>query len=118
MESGIAAALFVEEVQEVPLWHERHEAALRSKIGHVTQKDRFSTDRGADLTDLLMRPLQKLFEQTQLIHGFKSRGMNRVAAEIPQKIGVLLQNQDFDSSPRQKVSQHHPGRAAASDTTA
>ena len=44
--------------------------------------------------------------------------MDRVAAEIAQKIGVLLENKDIDSRPRQEVSEHHPGRAAASYATA
>jgi hypothetical protein len=44
--------------------------------------------------------------------------MDRVAAEIAQKIGVLLENKDIDPRPRQEVSQRHSGRAAASDATA
>ena len=52
------------------------------------------------------------------MHGFKSRGMDRVAAEVAQEVRVLFENQDFDSRPRQEVSEHHPGGAAASDTTA
>jgi hypothetical protein len=44
--------------------------------------------------------------------------MNCVATEVAQKVGVLLKNQDLDSSPRQQVPQHHPRWAAAHDTTA
>jgi hypothetical protein len=64
LERGIAAALFGEEIEEVPLWHQHHEPALRSKIRHITQKDRLSADTGLDLTDFLMWPPQKLFEYT------------------------------------------------------
>src|SRR5215469_6123642 len=97
VERGIAAAVFGKEVQEVPLRHERHEAASRSKIRHITQDDRLAADTGMDLTDFLMRPLQKLFKQTQLVYRFKSGGMNRVAAEVSQEVSMLLQNQDVYS---------------------
>jgi len=117
VERGIAAAFFGEEVQEVPLRHERHEAASCSKIRHITQEGRLPTDLGADWTDFLMRALQKLFKQTQLVHRFKRRGMNRVAAEIAQKIRVLLQNQDIDSCACEQEAQHHPSGAATSNTT-
>jgi hypothetical protein len=110
--------MFAEEIQKVPLWHQRKEAALRSEIRHITEKGRFPTDDGADFSDFLMGAFQKFAEQTQFMHGLKSRRMNGVTAEVSQEIGVLLQDQDFDSRPRQEVSEHHPGGASASDTTA
>jgi len=72
----------------------------------------------ADLTDLLMRALQKCVEQAQFTNRFKSGGMDRVAAEVAQKVSVLLQDEDLDSGPRQQKSQHHSGRATAYDATA
>jgi hypothetical protein len=47
-----------------------------------------------------MWALQKFAEQTQFMQSLESRGMNGVTAEVSQKIGVLLQNEDFDSRPR------------------
>ena len=41
--------------------------------------------------------------------------MNRVAAEIAQEIGVLLQHHDVDAGARQQQSEHHPGGATARD---
>src|SRR5215467_3594225 len=98
MKGRIAASLFREEIQEIPLWHEGHEAASRSKIRHLTQENWLTADTGTDLTDFLMRELQKLVEQAQFMHCFKSRGMHRVAAEVTQEVSMLLQNDYFDSS--------------------
>jgi hypothetical protein len=107
-----------QEVEEIPLWHERHEAALRSQIRHVTQHNLLAADTSAGLSDLVMRPFQKFFEQTEFVHDLKCRGMNRIAPEVAQEIGMLLQNQDFDSGPCQQIAQHYPGGTAAGDTTA
>jgi hypothetical protein len=44
--------------------------------------------------------------------------MNRIATEVPQKVGVLFEDQDGDPGAREQQSEHHPGRAAAGDTAA
>ena len=41
--------------------------------------------------------------------------MNRVAAEIAEEIGVLLQHHDMNAGARQQESEHHSGGAAAGD---
>src|SRR4029079_11770538 len=43
--------------------------------------------------------------------------MNRVAAEVAQKILVLLEHDDVDARTRQQEAKHHPGRPAARDAT-
>src|SRR5262249_2686068 len=45
-----------------------------------------------------MRALQKLHEQAQLMHGFKSRGMDRVTAEVAQEVRMFFENHNIDSS--------------------
>jgi hypothetical protein len=54
----------------------------------------------------------------QFTHRFQRRGVEGVAAEIAQEVGVFFENDDLDSRPRQEIRQHHPGRSAAGDTTA
>jgi hypothetical protein len=54
---SVAARLFRQEVQEVPLRHEGHEATPRSEIRHLTKDDIVASDTGADLHEFLMRPL-------------------------------------------------------------
>ena len=65
--------------------------------------------------DLLMRQLQELVDQAEFDHQFERRGMNGVAAEIAQEIGVLLQHHDLNAGARQQESEHHAGRSAAGD---
>jgi len=43
--------------------------------------------------------------------------VNRVAAKIAQKIGMLFKNNDLDAHPGQQEAQHHAGRSAAGDAT-
>ena len=41
--------------------------------------------------------------------------MDRVAAEIAEEIGVLLQHHYAHARAREQETEHHPGRAAAGD---
>src|SRR5215470_9584839 len=41
--------------------------------------------------------------------------MNGVAAEVAQKIRMLLQDHHVDAGTRQQKPKHHPGRSAAGD---
>ncbi len=43
--------------------------------------------------------------------------MNRVAAEIAQEIGVLLQHDHLNASVRQELAEREPSRSAADDAT-
>src|SRR5262249_18029117 len=60
---------------------------------------------------------QKAFEDAKLVHEFECRGMNRVAAEVAQKIRVLLEHGDVDAGSGQKQAQHHARWTAAGDGT-
>src|ERR1700693_389778 len=44
--------------------------------------------------------------------------MDRVAAEVAQKIGVLFQHHDLHARAREQQAQHHSGRSAAGGTAA
>ena len=83
---GYASRLFGEEIEEVPLRHEREELAARRQVREVGDRERCSPTCAAELRDLLMRPLQELVEQPELVHHLERRGMDRVAAEIAQEI--------------------------------
>ena len=116
MERRIAAALFGQEVQEVPLRHHRDEPASCPEVGHIGQYDFVASDPAERLGKALMRQFQQCLQQSQFMHHFKRRGMNRVATEIAQEIGVLLQHRDLHSGPRQQIPQHDSGGAATRDT--
>ena len=69
----------------------------------------------ADAGGLLVRPLQELVQEPQLVQHLEGRRVNRVAAKVPEEVSVLLQDHDVDPSPRQQEAQHHPGRTTAGD---
>src|SRR5262249_363161 len=100
MKSWKAASLLGKEVEEIPLRHEHHELAMRSKMRHIVQHDFAAANPAADFCKALMRQLQQVLQHSQLVHQFKSRRMNRVTAKVMQEIRVLLQNLDFDSGSR------------------
>ncbi len=70
-------------------------------------------DLAAEPFDFLVRQLQKLVEQPELVHQFERRGMNGVAAKVAEEIRVLFQNDNVDAGARQQKSQHDAGRPAA-----
>ena len=79
---------------------------------------RVVADLRAELAHLLMRAPQKIIEDAELVHDFERRGVNRVAAEVAQEVGVLFEDQDVDAGPGQQKSKHHPGGPAADDAAA
>src|SRR5690242_9536387 len=115
MEGSITRCLFGDEIQEIPLRHERDELAPRREVREVADRYGYAADGSGQLRELLMRPLQKLIKHAELMHDLQRGGMNGIAAEISQEIGVLLEDQHFDARTGQQESQHQSGRAAARD---
>ena len=115
MERWIAAGVLGDEVEEVPLRHERDEPAMGRQVREVGDLDLDTADDAADASGLLVWPLEELIEQAKLVHVFQGRGVDRVAPEVAEKVGVLLQHDDVDPGPREQESQDHSGRASAGD---
>src|SRR5438067_13657011 len=65
-----------------------------------------------------MRALEKFFQQSQLIEQFEGGRMDGVAAEVAQKIGMLLEHADIDASAGEKEAHHHTGGTATGDAAA
>ena len=72
-------------------------------------------DLAAKGARFLMRTLQKLLQQPELVHDFERRGVDRVAPEVAQKIGVLFEHQNRNPRSSEQKPQHHAGGAAAGD---
>ncbi len=117
-EIGIRRFPFGEEIEKIPLRHERDKAAAGRQVAEVRDGQPHLAELRVELVDLLMRQLEKLVEQSQLVHHLEGRGMNGIAAKIAQEIAVLFQHQDFDPGARQQIAQHHAGRPAAGDAAA
>ena len=94
------------------------EPAMRRQMREVGERELGVTEPGLEAGDLLVRKLEKRLEQAELMHHLQGRGMDGVAAKIPQEIRMLFQHDDLDAGPRQQQAQHHPGGAAAHDAAA
>src|SRR5262245_21556148 len=106
------------EVKKIPLRHQRDKAAMGRQVLKVCDGQLQLAELSIELTNLLMRQLEKFFEQSQLAHHLERRGVDRIATKITQEIAVLFQHQNFDARARQEIAQHHTGRAAAGDAAA
>ena len=65
-----------------------------------------------------MRPLEKIFEQTEFIHDLQRRGMHGVAAKVAEEIRMLLQHHDIDAGAAEEITEHHASRTSADDAAA
>ena len=104
-----------QEVEEVPLRHQRDEFAVRRQMAEIDHPKVLGADLAGQCFDLLMRQLQEFVEEAELDHQFERRRMNRVAAKVAEEIGVLLEHRHVDAGAGQQESQHHSRRAAAGD---
>jgi hypothetical protein len=114
-EGRVPLRLGCEEIQEVPLRHEREELAVGRQVPEVRHGDSHLAHLGAELQHFLVRQREKVREQSELVHHLEGRGMDGVAAEVAQEVGVLLENQHVHAGAGQKEPEHHAGRPAAGD---
>ena len=113
MESFVAFAAFGEEIQKIPLRHQRDIFAVRRQMSEIEHLQARVTDLNGEPLEFLMRYFEERVEQTELIHQLERRGMYGIAAKIAEKIGMLLQNDDVNAGAGEKKAQHHSSRAAA-----
>jgi len=59
--------------------------------------------------------LEKLVEETELIEDFECGGMDGVAAEVAEEVGVFFKNCDSDALAREKVAEHDSGGTSSDD---
>src|SRR5437016_5418342 len=83
----------------------------------VRQDNKFIADLAAELGRLLMRQFEKIFEQSQFMHHFERRRMDRVPPKVAQKIFVLFKDDDLDAGASEQKAEHHARWAAAGNAT-
>ena len=113
VEGGKAARLFGDEIQKVPLRHQRDKTALSGQMREIPQHYFHAANMCCEPPDLLMRPLQQLVQDAEFVHQFEGRGMDGVAPEIAQEVAMLFKDDDLDSGARQQIAEHHPRWTAA-----
>jgi hypothetical protein len=115
VERGVALALLGEEIEEVPLRHQCNELAAGRQMGEIREGIFVTAKDRADIDLLLVRQLEERVEQAELAHDFEGRGMNGVAAEVAQEVGMLLEHDDVHAGTREQEAEHHPAGPAADD---
>ena len=63
-----------------------------------------------------MRAFEELLEKPKLLEDLHRRWMHRITAKITQKIRVLLHHHRLYTGAREKITEHHAGRAASGNT--
>ena len=115
---GVAACLLLNKVEEIPLRHQRQEAAVSRQMSEIREGDRFAADLAGKLSHFLMRAFQELIQNAEFIHDIERGWMDRVAAEIAQEVRVLFEHENVHALARQKKAQHHAGGTASRNATA
>src|SRR5690349_18261506 len=67
------------------------------------------------LVEAVVGTLEEAIEQPQLVEDLHRRGVDGVAAEIAEEVGMLFQNPDRDAGARKQQADHYPRWAAADD---
>ena len=108
-----AAAVPREEVEEVPLRHEGDELAAGRQMREVGDGQRGVAELGDQARHLLVGQAQELLQQAQLVHQLERGGVDGVAPEVAEEVGVLLEHQHRDAGAGEQEPEHHAGGAAA-----
>ncbi len=114
-EVGITPRLASDEIEKLPL---RHQRDVRRRYVEVPEIDQLHVAPGnapAQFLDLLVRPGEQGREQAELVEQPQRRGVDGVAAEIAQEVGVFFQHDALHAGPGQQKAGDHARRAAADD---
>ena len=118
LERGEPLAVLAQEVEEIPLRHERDEGIFDVETAEIRDPHLFSAEHSLHPLQALMRQPQKAFDQPEFVHYLQRRGMHGVAAKIAKEVRMLLQHHDIDAGAAEQIAQHHAGRPAADDAAA
>jgi hypothetical protein len=103
-----------EQLEEIPL---RHQRDVLVRAGDSTQVDPYlaALHGHRQGLDVAMRHLGELRPESEFVEQPQCAGVHGVAAEVTQKVGVLLHHRHVDACPREQQPQHDSGRATAGD---
>ena len=68
LEAGKTFGVTGKEIEKIPLRHEGDEFATRGQLSEISDRHGLSINDTAQLSYFLMRLLQELIEQTELVH--------------------------------------------------
>ena len=104
-----------EEIEEVPLGHERNEFGVSGKVGEVGHSDGSVADQAGHTGDFGVGKLEELLEETELMEELESRGMDGVTAKVAEEVCVFFEDGDGNALTGEKEAEHDACRASADD---
>src|SRR5262249_17833676 len=117
IEAAKFACPFREEIQKVPLRHQRNKLAMRRHASEICDLKAVAAGDTADGLQLLMRHCQELVQNSKFVHQFQGGGMDRISTEVAKEILVLFEHTDVYAFARQQISEHDTSRPAAHNAT-
>lgn len=112
VERGVLLRVFGDEVEEVPLGHQRDELALRRQRAEVGERELDAHEVADQHRRLLVRAAEEFVEQAEFVDDLERGGVDRVAAELAEEVGVLLEDDHIDAGAGEQPAEHHPRRPA------
>jgi hypothetical protein len=107
--------LLRQEIEEIPLRHQRDEAALDRKMAHIRNGNLPIGDPRSQGANLVMGPLQERAQQPKLAQQLERGRMDRIPSEIAEEIGMFLEHGDLATGSSEQESSHDSCWSAAGD---
>ena len=95
IETWKALAVRREEIEKVPLRHQRDETAMRRQMREIGHHHAIGADQPGEMIDLFMRQLEEFVDQAEFKDQLQRRRVNRVTAEVAQEVRVFFQHGCF-----------------------
>jgi hypothetical protein len=84
-------------------------------MGEVRERIFLLAEERAQGRRLLVRQLEELVEQAELVHHVEGRRVDGVATKVAQEVGMLLEHDHVDAGTRQQEAEHQAARPASDD---
>ena len=114
-EGGEVCGFGGEEVEEVPLRHERDEFGVGGQVGEVGEGGGAVADGDGGAVNPGVADGEEFVEEAKLVHELERGGMDGVAAEVAEEVGVLFKDGDVDGTAGEEIAEHDAGGASADD---
>src|SRR3546814_9577414 len=90
----------------MPLWHQRDVRRGDGQVAEIGDRDRLPRDTRVDDGQFHMIAFEQLTQQPEFVEELERRGMDRVAPEIAEEIGVLFEHDRLDPGARERSEEH------------
>jgi len=115
VEGGKFGGFGGEEVEEVPLRHEGDVFGDGGEVGEVGHYELAVADGDGHPADFGVGELEEAVEEAELVEELQGGGVDGVAAEVAEEVGVFFEDGDGDARAGEEEAEHDAGGASADD---